>query len=103
MEGQQSQERQYNPGMRRVGIIIGIIMLLSAAETIWKHGLKNWDWVQSAAFAGMGFVMATEAWPAEPQKASWWPQRILYLLWRALFIAGFPHEVGWVPGLCFAA
>jgi len=53
MEGQQSQERQYNPGMRRVGIIIGIIMLLSAAETIWKHGLKNWDWVQSAAFAGM--------------------------------------------------
>jgi hypothetical protein len=54
-EDQNVQAYEPNPRLRWAGVIIGVGFLFATVRTIWEHGVRDWDWVQNAAFAALGF------------------------------------------------
>jgi hypothetical protein len=98
-EQQRLQELQPDPNFRRTGITIGVAFLVFAAQTVWKHGWKDWDWVLDAALAIMGSSIAVIGW--EDKRESFeWPSGTLNLISGLLFSAWVAHSLGLVPGLC---
>jgi hypothetical protein len=84
----------------RARIATGIIGTLFASGVLWKHGFKNWDWVQWLALSG---VVALPTSMREPfGKNVRWYFRIPIFSWIVIFAAWLSHEWGWVPAGCFA-
>ena len=102
MDEQQVRCYGHSPRLRWAGIILACVMALATLQTIWKQGLRNWDWVEHAWLAAMAFWIASDAW--QHQHRTWnWRSRLFYLGWGILFGVWIGHVNGWIPGVCIIA
>ena len=82
-------------------IALGALFSFSAIIGIWRHGLKNWDWLTlSVPVLGIIFFPVRVAEP--PGRNLRWPLRVGFVLWIIACSAWFVHFWGWVPALAFA-
>jgi hypothetical protein len=76
--------------------------LFFTLQTVWEHGLHDWDWVLDASLSGMGFSFLLGDWQ-DPKRDPRWQSRILNLAWGLLFAAYVTHWRGLAVGLCMVA
>jgi hypothetical protein len=90
-----SSERRFRPGAALNDIVplwmkiaLGAIFSFSAIIGIWRHGLKNWDWLMFVLFLGIIFFSAR----GEPLGRNLsWPLRVVFVLWVIACSALFVH------------
>ena len=102
MEEQEVRAYGQNPRLRWAGLVIGCLGSFATLQTLWKHGMRNWDWVEQAWFAALGLSIALDAWQS-PQRTWNWPSRLFCVGYGVLFGALIGHAYGWIPGTCIIA
>jgi len=81
-------------------IFFGAFLSLLAIGEIWKHGLRNWDWLTPVILLG---GIAFPAGVTEPLgKNLRWLSRFVFVIWVIACCASAVHFWGWVPGLALA-
>src|SRR5215831_21402593 len=91
MQEQEFTEHEQNPTWRRAGTIVGVLACFWTVGTIWNYGLRNWEWVQNATFALLGFSIASGAWQFR-EGGSLWRWRVFWVAYGLLFGAWTGHE-----------
>lgn len=102
MENEELQSYERSPILRWGGLIFGFGFSFVAVQTIWTHGVRNWDWLQPAAFAMLAFSFTQRSW-VERQGQLTWRSRVFWLAYGVFFGAWIGHQYGWVPGICIIA
>jgi hypothetical protein len=99
MENEHVQQREDDSRMRWIGLIGGITLSFATVYTMWSHGLRNLDWIQSAALALLCFSFLSPTWQQMRGERSL-SSRVFCLAYGVLFGAWIGHDYGWVPGSC---
>jgi hypothetical protein len=100
MEKQTSSEHPLDIVPLWMRIAFGGFCSLAGILGIWKHGLKDWDWLWSVFFLGMIIQMGRV--PGPLGRNLRWPLRVVWALSVIAVSAGLAHFWGWVPAVAFA-